>query len=125
MSDLTKSEVEALETVDSTDGAEYPYEVMELVALRDKGMVTFSGKRGPGNVWYRVELTDAGREALNSDIEEAHPQAEGSEQGEKVPLLFGRFRFPSRLEEFYSILLLCFVAGSMFGFCAAFLVFHR
>lgn len=61
---LTKNERAALECIDATDGGEFTSHERIFDTLRTRGLLHFSGKRGPGNAWYRITLTAAGQTAL-------------------------------------------------------------
>jgi len=61
---LNQEEREILIEINSTEGAEYGWQCDVLDSLKTKGLVTFSSGRGPGNKWYRVELTEQGLQSI-------------------------------------------------------------
>jgi DNA-binding PadR family transcriptional regulator len=65
---MSKEELRILKIISSTDGMEVDYIDPILNSLRDKNLVTFSGTRGPGNKWYRVELTNLGEQEINTNV---------------------------------------------------------
>lgn len=61
LSDIQADDLELLEIIDSTDGAEWRSDEMdELQGLRAARLIEISGKRGPSPGFHRVTLSQDG-----------------------------------------------------------------
>jgi hypothetical protein len=66
---IEQAQLEALKTVAATDGMEWNDDKdVEFLALKKKGLVTFGPKRGPGGEWFRIELTEKGKQTLAKEV---------------------------------------------------------
>lgn len=65
---ITPEEKEALAVIAETEGGEFTAADQIFYDLRDRGLLTISGKRGPNKAWFRIELTQAGLKELQDSL---------------------------------------------------------